>query len=95
MCGGFIADKFGAKRTVILAGALIAIDWIAFSRLEPMQSDWMAHGHGKQATVSGGPQVLQPPFALRTRSVHKNAFKTKTQMHSKRYSLYTTYAGKT
>ena len=35
MCGGFIADKFGAKRTVILAGALIAIDWIAFSRLEP------------------------------------------------------------
>lgn len=35
MCGGFVADKLGAKRTVVLAGSLIAIDWIVFSRLEP------------------------------------------------------------
>jgi PAT family beta-lactamase induction signal transducer AmpG len=35
MCGGFIADKLGAKRTVVLAGSLIAVDWILFSRLEP------------------------------------------------------------
>jgi PAT family beta-lactamase induction signal transducer AmpG len=42
MCGGFIADKLGAKRTVILAGSLIAIDWIAFSRLEPWwDSRWL------------------------------------------------------
>lgn len=40
--GGFIADKLGAKRSVILAGSLMAATWITFSRLEPYWTEkWL------------------------------------------------------
>ena len=32
--GGFVADKLGAKRSAVIAGTLIALTWITFSRLE-------------------------------------------------------------
>ncbi|MEO1824943.1 MAG: hypothetical protein ABGZ31_04495, partial [Roseibacillus sp.] len=32
--GGFVASLLGAKRSVVLAGSLIALVWITFSRLE-------------------------------------------------------------
>ena len=40
--GGFVADKFGAKRAVVLAGSLLACTWILFSRLEQFwASKWL------------------------------------------------------
>ena len=33
--GGFVASLLGAKRSVVLAGSMIALTWITFSRLEP------------------------------------------------------------
>tara|TARA_Y100001933_G_scaffold14059_1_gene12249 strand:- start:1230 stop:1547 length:318 start_codon:yes stop_codon:yes gene_type:complete len=32
--GGFVASKLGAKRSVVIAGTLIALVWITFSQLE-------------------------------------------------------------
>jgi PAT family beta-lactamase induction signal transducer AmpG len=40
--GGFVADKLGAKRSVVIAGTLIALTWITFSRLEPFWTEeWL------------------------------------------------------
>ena len=40
--GGFVASKLGAKRSVVLAGSLIALVWITFSRLEALWTEeWL------------------------------------------------------
>ena len=40
--GGFVASKLGAKRSVVLAGSLIALVWIYFSQMESFWSEeWL------------------------------------------------------
>lgn len=40
--GGFVASLLGAKRSVVLAGSMIALTWITFSRLEPFWTEeWL------------------------------------------------------
>ena len=40
--GGFVASKLGAKRSVVIAGTLIALVWITFSQLESFWTEeWL------------------------------------------------------
>ena len=40
--GGFVASKIGAKRSVVIAGTLIALVWITFSQLESFWTEeWL------------------------------------------------------